>query len=256
MRAMVLAAGRGERMRPLTDHLPKPLLSVAGQTLIAWHLQGLASAGFHEVFINTAHLGHLIEEALENGQQFGLRLHYSREPEGALETAGGIATAQPWQSDDEPFLVINGDIFCQWPLAKAIAIGQGLKKTSRGEAQPEGANAAHQAETVKPSLLGHLVMVPNPPHHPKGDFCLLEDGHLGLANASEQDTLTYSGIGVFLPSLFQGIAPGTRAALGPLLKSAIAAGRIQGEAYTGPWTDVGTPERLAALNQQLHNAKP
>lgn len=254
MHAMVLAAGRGERMRPLTDHLPKPLLSVAGQALIAWHLQGLANAGFREVFINTAHLGHRIEEALGDGQHFGLRLHYSREPEGALETAGGIATAQPWQSDDEPFLVINGDIFCQWPFIKAVEIGEHLKKTKRGKAQPEGANAAHQA--VTPGLLGHLVMVPNPPHHPKGDFCLLEDGRLDLAKASEQDTLTYSGIGVFLPSLFQGITPGTRAALGPLLKSAIAAGQMQGEAYTGPWTDVGTPERLAALNHQLHSAKP
>nr|UOZ97327.1 N-acetylmuramate alpha-1-phosphate uridylyltransferase [Cupriavidus sp.] len=254
MRAMVLAAGRGERMRPLTDHLPKPLLSVAGRALIAWHLQGLAHAGFRDVFINTAHLGHRIEEALGDGHHFGLRLHYSREPEGALETAGGIATAQPWQSDDAPFLVVNGDIFCQWPFIKAIEIGQGLERARRAAALPESADAADQTDT--PGLLGHLVMVPNPPHHPKGDFCLLEDGRLGLAQDSRQDSLTYSGIGVFLPSLFQGITPGTRAALGPLLKSAIAAGRMQGEAYTGPWTDVGTPERLVALNQQLHSAKP
>ncbi|MFZ9813325.1 MAG: N-acetylmuramate alpha-1-phosphate uridylyltransferase MurU [Burkholderiaceae bacterium] len=254
MRAMVLAAGRGERMRPLTDHLPKPLLSVAGQALIAWHLQGLAKAGFCDVFINTAHLGQKIEEALGDGHHFGLRLQYSREPEGALETAGGIAMAQPWRPHDEPFLVINGDIFCQWPFIKAIEIGQGLEKTRRTAALSENTDAADRAAT--PSLLGHLVMVPNPPHHPKGDFCLLEGGRLGLAESSEQDTLTYSGIGVFLPSLFQGITPGTRAALGPLLKSAIAAGRMQGEAYTGPWTDVGTPERLAALNQQLLSTKP
>jgi MurNAc alpha-1-phosphate uridylyltransferase len=239
MRAMILAAGRGERMRPLTDHLPKPLLSVGGQPLIAWHLQALAQAGFREVFINTAHLADKLEDRLGDGRQWGLRLHFSREPEGALETAGGIATAHPWQLETDPFLVINGDIFCRWPVGQAIEIGAHLK-----EAAPSA------------TCLAHLVMVPNPQHHPKGDFCLLQDGQLCLVGDSAHDTLTYSGIGVFMPGLFKKIPPGTRAALGPLLQSAIAAGQIRGEAYTGHWTDVGTPDRLAALNQLLHGATP
>ena len=243
MYAMILAAGRGERMRPLTDHRPKPLLEVAGQPLICWHLRALAQAGFHHVVINTAHLGHMIEEALKDGSDYGLKIRYSKEPEGALETAGGIAAAQPWKSDTDPFLVINGDVFSRWPLTQAHRIGQALQENA-------------QRSPSKAPVVAHLVLVPNPPHHPSGDFALASDGRLGLRESSAGPVLTYAGIGVFLPGLFRDITPGTRTALGPLLQSAITRGQVQGQAYTGPWTDVGTPERLAELDQLLRDSEP
>jgi MurNAc alpha-1-phosphate uridylyltransferase len=238
MIAMILAAGRGERMRPLTDQLPKPMLAVGGAPLITWHLRALAAAGFREVVINTAHLAQTLEEALGDGQALGLQIRYSREPEGALETAGGIVTAQPWSEDNAPFLVVNGDVFCRWPFSEARRIGEELRKT--------------------PLVLAHLVLVPNPGHHPTGDFglCTNGDGRLTLNHHEAALWLTYSGIGIFRPALFEGLEKGARAALGPLLRKAIAHQQITGQAYTGQWTDVGTPDRLAALDQQLRESRP
>jgi len=225
MHAMVLAAGRGERMRPLTDRTPKPLLKVKGQPLIAWHLQALAQAGFAHVVINLAHLGEQIQEFIGDGSRFNLNVRYSIEPEGALETAGGIATARPWcdandQKLDSPFLVINADIFTDWPVQSAFAIR----------------NAMQSNKTSPPARLAHLVLVDNPTHHPEGDFDLLGP------------RLTFSGIGVYDPVMFDPIAPHTSAALAPLLRQAIAQGRCSAEHHHGQWSDVGTPERLAALN--------
>ena len=224
MRAMILAAGRGERMRPLTDHCPKPLLEVAGEPLIGWHLRRLAAAGIREVVVNHAHLGAMIEARLGDGAAWGVSIRYSPEP-AALETAGGIAQALPLLGD-APFLVVNGDVWCDFDLARAPALAERM-----------------QAD----DLLAWCVLVPNPPHHPEGDF--------GLARARlRADTAprhTFSGIGVYRPALFDGIARGTRAPLGPLLRAGAASGRIGGEVHTGRWTDVGTPERLAALDAQL-----
>lgn len=236
MIAMILAAGRGERMRPLTDQLPKPMLAVGGAPLITWHLRALAAAGFREVVINTAHLAQKLEDALGDGQTFGLQIRYSREPEGALETAGGIVTAQPWADDNAPFLVVNGDVFCRWPFSEAHRIGEQLQKND--------------------SALAHLVLVPNPGHHPSGDFGLCARGQLTIDHQEAAAWLTYSGIGVFKPELFKGLRSGARAALGPLLRGAIAHQQITGQAYTGQWTDVGTPDRLAALDQQLRESRP
>lgn len=214
---MILAAGRGERMRPLTDHTPKPLLAVAGKPLIVWHLERLARAGFREIVINHAHLGTQIETQLGEGRPWGLDIRYSAEPPGALETAGGIANALPLLGV-EPFLVVNGDIFCDWDFS--------------------GRRIGDQ--------LAHLVLVDNPSHHPDGDFSLV-DGIVGL-NATR---FTFSGIGVYRPELFDGIRRGEPAKLAPLLRSAIAAGRISGEHHAGRWTDVGTPERLALLDAEI-----
>ncbi len=217
---MILAAGRGERMRPLTDHTPKPLLPVAGKPLIVWHLERLARAGFRDIVINHAHLGDQIEALLGDGDAWGLRIQYSAESQGALETAGGIANALPLLGDD-PFLVINGDIFCDWDFTRANAIN-----------------------------MAHLVLINNPPHHPGGDFTLTE----GKVGAGETARLTFSGIGIYRPELFAGIARGQPAKLAPLLRAAIDAGQITGEHHTGRWVDVGTPERLTALDTELSTA--
>jgi MurNAc alpha-1-phosphate uridylyltransferase len=219
---MILAAGRGERMRPLTDRTPKPLLPVAGKPLIVWHLERLARAGFRDIVINHAHLGDQIEALLGNGDAWGLRIQYSAEPQGALETAGGIANALPLL-DDAPFLVVNGDIFCDWDFTRSSAID------------------IHMA---------HLVLVNNPPHNPKGDFSLAE----GKVGVGETARLTFSGIGIYRPELFAGIERGQPAKLAPLLRSAIDAGQITGEHHSGRWVDVGTPERLAALDAELRDA--
>jgi MurNAc alpha-1-phosphate uridylyltransferase len=221
---MILAAGRGERMRPLTDRMPKPLLPVAGRPLIVWHIERLAAAGMRDVVINHAHLGDQIEALLGDGDAWGVRIRYAEEPAGALETAGGIANALPLLGD-EPFLVINGDIFCDWDVARART-------------------------AICDDLLAHLVLVPNPEHHPAGDFTLL-DGKV-LANGSAM--LTFAGIGIYRPELFAGIARGQVAKLAPLLDTAIAAGRVSGELHGGRWVDVGTPERLAALDADLRHA--
>ncbi|RLJ67729.1 N-acetylmuramate alpha-1-phosphate uridylyltransferase MurU [Sulfurisoma sediminicola] len=220
---MILAAGRGERMRPLTDRTPKPLLPVAGRPLIVWHIERLAAAGFRDVVINHAHLGDQIEALLGDGDAWGVRIRYSEEPAGALETAGGIANALPLLGD-APFLVINGDIFCDWDVSRARTV-------------------------LAAGLLAHLVLVPNPGHHPSGDFALTDD----MLDAGKERH-TFAGIGVYRPELFAAIERGQVAKLAPLLDAAIAAGRVSGELHDGRWVDVGTPERLAALDADLRHA--
>ncbi|GAB2180150.1 nucleotidyltransferase family protein [Denitratisoma sp. agr-D3] len=226
MKAMVLAAGRGERMRPLTDHTPKPLLAVGGKPLIVWHLERLAAAGFKEVVINHAHLGQQIEDALGNGSQFGLALHYSAEPPGALETAGGIVQALPLLGD-APFLVINGDIFCDWDVGAAQTVLAG-------------------------DDLAHLVLVSNPDHHPGGDFALRH----GRVEDGDGPRLTFAGIGVYRPSLFAGLVAGQPAKLAPLLRAAMKAGKVSGQWHPGRWVDVGTPQRLDDLDRLLKAQQP
>jgi N-acetyl-alpha-D-muramate 1-phosphate uridylyltransferase len=221
---MILAAGRGERMRPLTDHTPKPLLPVAGKPLIVWHLERLARAGFHDIVINQAHLGDEIEALLGAGDAWGVRIHYSAEPVGALETAGGIANALHLLGNT-PFLVVNGDIFCDWDVGRA--------------------NGA-----LTPEMLAHLVLVDNPPQHPAGDFTLIQQ-KVGIGGTAR---LTFSGIGIYRPELFAGIVRGQPAKLAPLLHETIDAGRISGEHHLGRWVDVGTPERLSALDAELRMA--
>jgi MurNAc alpha-1-phosphate uridylyltransferase len=222
MKAFILAAGRGERMRPLTDRTPKPLLQAGGKPLIAWHLERLAAAGFREIVINHAHLGEQIEATLGDGSQWGLKIQYSPEPPGALETAGGIASALRLLGD-EAFLVVNGDIYCDWDFNKARRL------------------AARPA---------HLVMVANPAHHSGGDFAL--DGER-IVFARNDETLTYAGIAVFSPAFFAGVTPGSVMKLRPLLDAAIAAGTLTGERHSGRWVDVGTPQRLAELDAELRN---
>ena len=224
MKAMILAAGRGERMRPLTDQTPKPLLQAGGKALIVWHLERLAAAGFKEIVINHAHLGSQIEAALGDGAQWGLHIQYSPEPPGALETAGGIATALPLLGK-EPFLVVNGDVYCDIDFDRF----SGLTATT-----------------------AHLVMVPNPAHHNNGDFSL--DGERVIPANGEQ-TFTYSGIAVFTPAFFAAVKPGSVMKLRPLLDAAIAAGTLTGERHSGRWVDVGTPQRLAELDQELRDAE-
>ena len=218
--SLILAAGRGERMRPLTDTVPKSLLTVGGKALIVWHLEKLARAGFTEVVINHAHLGHMVETALGDGSRFGLSIRYSPEPE-ALETAGGIAQALP-SLGAQPFLVINADIYtdCDFAALARADLRDGL---------------------------AHLVLVDNPPQHPRGDFGL-EAGH--VREAGEQ-LLTFSGIGIYAPRLFGGIPRGAKVALAPILRKAIAAQRVSGEHYRGRWHDIGTAERLQALDAAL-----
>jgi MurNAc alpha-1-phosphate uridylyltransferase len=224
MKAMILAAGRGVRMRPLTDTKPKSLLEVGGKALIAWQLEKLERAGFAEVVINHAHLGHLIEAALGDGSRFGLSIRYSAEGE-ALETAGGIALALPFLGT-APFLVINADIYSDYDYS--LLSGLQLQ-----------------------DALAHLVLVDNPAQYPRGDFAL-EAGRVSVAGAR---MLTFSGIGVYAPRLFSGIARGAKAALAPLLRTAMGAERVSGEHYRGRWHDVGTAERLDALNAQLRERK-
>jgi N-acetyl-alpha-D-muramate 1-phosphate uridylyltransferase len=212
---MVLAAGRGERLRPLTDHTPKPLLLVRGKPLVAWHLEALARAGVREVVINLAWLGEAIRRLLGSGDQFGLQIRYSEEPAGALEVGGGIFQALPLLGAG-PFIVVNGDTYTDLEFAKLA---------------------------IEPTALAHLVLVPNPGHHPAGDFVL--QGREVSSGAAPR--LTYSGIGIYRPELFARCAAG-RFPLLPLLQDAIAARRLSGERYDGQWTDVGSAQRLAALN--------
>jgi MurNAc alpha-1-phosphate uridylyltransferase len=229
MKAMILAAGRGERMRPLTDHCPKPLLQVGGKALIVWHLERMAEAGFSEIVINHAHLGAMIEAQLGDGGAWGLRIAYSPEPPGALESAGGIVNAMALlgaEHSDEPFLVVNGDIWCDWDLARATMLAAPM--TQRND-------------------LAHLVMVTNPPQHPQGDFALVA-GRLSDAGTPRY---TFSGIGLYDPRLFAGLVPGAPAKLAPLLRAVMAENRVGGEPHDGCWVDVGTPQRLAELDATL-----
>lgn len=219
MKAMILAAGRGERMRPLTDRIPKPLLPVAGRPLIEYHLRALAAAGFEQVVINLSHLGEQIENALGDGSRYGVPVRYCHEGATALETGGGILQALPLLGE-APFAVINGDVWTEFPLATL---------------------------TERPCALAHLVLVDNPPQHPRGDF-ILDGDRVRTEGAGA--TLTFSGVGVYSPRLFAGCKPG-RFPLAPLLRQAMAADQVGGEHYRGRWFDVGTPQRLAELDQIL-----
>ena len=218
MKVMILAAGRGERMKPLTDKTPKPLLEVGGIPLIIWHIERLAHDGFKEIVINIAHLGYQIPEALGDGSEWGVKIIYSDEQEeGALESAGGIVKALPLLGD-KPFLVVNGDIWCEYEFEYDRKLPAGI--------------------------LAHLILVPNPEHNPEGDFALM-DGTVVDAKA-----YTFSGIGYYSPKLFENIPYG-RSALAPLLREAMKEGKVTGELYEGVWLDIGTPERLEALNIHL-----
>ncbi|MCC7060132.1 MAG: nucleotidyltransferase family protein [Burkholderiaceae bacterium] len=224
MRAMILAAGRGERMRPLTDDCPKPLLRVGAHTLIEWHLLALRRAGIRDIVVNHAHLGAMIEDRLGDGAHWGVHIRYSREAH-ALETAGGIVQALPLLGAG-PFLVVAGDVFTDFDLARAHTIA---------------------AQMGAAGLSAWCVLVDNPGHHPAGDFAL----HDGLLREDDGPRHTFSGIGVYRATLFEGLVAGQRAPLAPLLRAAAAAGRAGAEYFGGRWTDVGTAQRLAELDAQL-----
>lgn len=229
---MILAAGRGERMRPLTDSCPKPMLKAGGKPLIAWHLEALARAGFERVVINHAHLGHVIEAGLGDGRAWGLDICYSAETI-ALETAGGIAKALPLLGH-QPFLVVNGDVFVEMDFAAL----------------------ARQLTAWRATRLAHLVLVPNPPHNPHGDFDLLSDGLVmdGVtASAVGASRWTFSGVGLYHPKLFEAVQSDRPAKLAPLLRHAMQSGQVSGEIYTGLWLDIGTPQRLNELNDRLNS---
>ena len=219
MNAMILAAGRGERMRPLTDHCPKPLLTVGGRTLLDWHLQRLAAAGCERVVINIAWRGELIRHHLAHHAPAGLEICLSDEGGQALETAGGIAHALPLLGS-APFLVINGDVWTDLDVGTLPAA-------------PEG--------------LAHLVLTDNPVHHPEGDFCLEGDS---VSDDGPGERLTFTGIGCYRPELFAGVGHGV-APLAPLLRRAGARRQLTGQYHGGEWHDIGTPARLAALDARL-----
>jgi MurNAc alpha-1-phosphate uridylyltransferase len=222
MKALVLAAGRGERMRPLTDVIPKPLLPVAGRPLIAYHLEALARAGIREVVINLAWLGDLLRATLGDGERYGVRIRYSDEGAQALETGGGIFNALPWLGPGA-FVVVNGDTWTDFDF----------RRLSLDPDVDRGATA-------------RIVLVANPAHHPQGDFALKDD----IVVDGASDRLTYSGMGIYRPEFFAGAQPGKFPLL-PLLQRAIAAGSLRGEHYRGEWWDVGSPERLHALDMRL-----
>jgi MurNAc alpha-1-phosphate uridylyltransferase len=218
MKAMILAAGRGERMRPLTDEMPKPLLPVNGKPLIEYHIESLVRGGIREIVINLAWLGGQIRDSLGMGSKYGIKITYSDEGPEALETGGGIFRALPLLGD-EPFWLVNGDIFCVYDYRE------------RG---------------LTDGMLGHLVMVPNPRQHMEGDFSLMND----KVTARAAQTLTYSGIALLHPALFAGCIDG-KFPLAPLLNKAIEQGALSGERFDGHWVDVGTPERLTELDRLL-----
>ena len=224
MKVMLLAAGRGERLRPLTDTVPKALVEAGGKPLIVWHLERLARAGIRDAVINIWHLGERIVERLGDGARFGLRLHYSRERE-RLETAGGIANALELLGR-APFLLVNADVYCECDFARLMKVQLGDR-------------------------LAHLVVVPNPSHRSKGDFSLA-DGRLGDAAAPRY---TYAGVALVAPKLVQSVNPGEKAPLAPLLYDAAARGLLGGEVYEGLWQDVGTMERLAELERFLNERR-
>jgi MurNAc alpha-1-phosphate uridylyltransferase len=231
MKALILAAGRGERMRPLTETTPKPLLEAGGKRLVEWHLEALARAGVREIVINTAHLAAQFPAALGDGRRWGVRIAYSHEGEEPLETGGGMLHALALLGD-EPFIAVNGDVWLDYDLARLR----------------------------EPAGLAHLVLVDNPPHHPRGDFGLEASGR--VSDDRRLPRLTFSGLGVYRPALFAhwraviGDTVGSRREppafpLAPLLRAAMTAGSVSGERFTGTWLDVGTPERLHALRARL-----
>lgn len=222
MRAMILAAGRGERMRPLTDLLPKPLLVVGGLPLIVHHLLALQKADVSDIVINHAWLGHKIEAELGDGQRFGLHIQYSAEGETGLETAGGIRLALPLLGS-EPFIVVNGDVFTDYPFAAL-------------------------RQVLTPCKNAHLVLVPNPPQHPDGDFALTE----GRAMADGERKFTFSGIAVYRPEFFRDVPPGAQK-LAPFLRAAMQRGEVSAELYQGYWADIGTPQRLTEADQLFNS---
>jgi N-acetyl-alpha-D-muramate 1-phosphate uridylyltransferase len=225
VKAMILAAGRGERMRPLTDRVPKPLLPTGGRPLIAHLIERLARAGYCDLVVNVSHLAGQIERELGDGSRHGVRIAYSRE-EQALETGGGIAYALPLLGQ-APFVVVNSDIYCDFDFTRL----------------------ASAAARLEPGAAGaHLVLVDNPPHHPAGDFCL-DDGKVSADGSHPR--LTFSGIGVYEPALFTGVARGAKSQLAALLRPVMAQGRVSGEHHRGVWMDIGTPQRLADLEQLL-----
>jgi MurNAc alpha-1-phosphate uridylyltransferase len=233
MKAMIFAAGRGERMRPLTDTCPKPLLQVRGRPLIVWHVNNLVRAGITEIVINHAHLGQMIEDTLGDGSQFGASIAYSAEGT-ALETAGGIAKARHLLGES-PFVAIAGDIFCpHFDFTKVLDVLE--ENDVWGNPLP-----------IDRRDLAWLYLVKNPPHHPEGDFALES---FAIANHGEP-RFTFSGIGVYRPELFDTVAPGTAAKLAPILREFTEQRRIGGELFRGDWTDVGTVERLEQLNAPL-----
>jgi MurNAc alpha-1-phosphate uridylyltransferase len=234
MKALILAAGLGERMRPLTNTTPKPLLIAGGKPLILWHLEKLAAIGVRDVVVNTSWLADQFPQQLGDGSRWDLRLHYSYEGTTPLETGGGMCNALTLLGDG-PFLALNGDIWTDYDFAR-------LPHAPDGDA--------------------HLVLVDNPPQHPNGDFALQDDGRVAADGASR---LTFAGIGLYRPALFDGWrdivgdAPGVdevppRFKLAPLLRAAMARGAVTGEHHRGRWTDVGTPERLAQLDADLASA--
>lgn len=225
MKALILAAGRGERMRPLTDMTPKPMLRVGGKALLEWHIENLRNAGVTDIVINHAHLGEVIESGLGDGSRYGVRLRYSREGE-ALETAGGIAFALPLL-EDEVFAVVNGDVYTDYDMNNLVKRAQDLE--------------------LRSGCLAHLILVTNPAHHPDGDFALAGD----RIERTGSPMRTYSGIGVYRRAMFEDIVRGEKAKLAPLLYAAIERGLLCGEYYDGIWDDVGTPTRLANVDRAV-----
>ncbi len=227
MKVMILAAGLGTRMRPLTDHLPKPLLEVGGKPLIVWHVENLVHAGFTDIVINTAWLGDKLEQALGNGAALGASIHWSHEHE-PLETAGGIIKALPLLGEN-PFLLLNGDIWLRYDFTHLRTAFAHMRK------------------------LAHLVLVANPAHNPRGDFALQGRVFAGVECTVRNDgdsLFTYAGLAVLSPRLFAGLENGKRP-LAPLLRAAITDEQVTGEYFAGPWVDVGTPERLRELDQAI-----
>ena len=231
-KAMILAAGRGERMRPLTDALPKSLLKAGAYALIEYQLKNLARAGFVDIVINHAYLGEMIENALGKGERYGVNIHYSPE-KIVLETAGGIANALPLLTGEPgnlPFLAVNADIYCEMDYASLLP-------------------AMKAMQSNRNLWLAHLVLVGNPPHHSGGDFALQEN----QVRLTGSHKLTFSGIGIYQPQLFNAIKPGLAVKLAPLLRQAMQEEKVSGEYFSGQWVDVGTPERLELLDKQLRS---
>jgi MurNAc alpha-1-phosphate uridylyltransferase len=233
MKAIILAAGRGERMRPLTDNCPKPLLKVAGIPLIVHHIKRLAKCGITDIVINYAWLGKMIVEHLGDGKQFGVKITYSPEEKGGLETAGGIIQALPLldkNNDNEPFLLVNGDVYTDFDFANLT--------------------------TLKRGNLAHIYLVKNPEHNTEGDFIfdnqqLTNISSLQKTQVAAGKSFTFSGLSIFRPEFFKNLDQGKSLKLGPLLKSAIDKNKVSANLFTGLWTDVGTPERLTTLNQLI-----